>query len=87
MSYGNDELDMAHTLTTYLLLCYLNAATLAHDAFVTDSLVLSAMALVILYRTEYALAEQTVTLRLVCTVVNGLRLENLTAGVSQYLLR
>ena len=86
MCYGNNQLDVTHTLTTYLLLCYLNTATLAHDTFITDSLVLSAMALIILYRTEYALAEKTVTLGLVCTVVDSLRFQDLTAGVSQYLL-
>ena len=86
MCNRNNKLYVPHTLTTHFLFGHLNTATFAHDTLVTDSLVLSAVALVILYRTENALAEQTVTLRLVCTLVDGFRLKHLTAGVSQNLL-
>jgi hypothetical protein len=70
---------VSHTLTTYLLLGYFNTATLADTSFLTDSLILSAMALVILDRTEDALTEQTVTFRFVGTIVDGLGFEYLSA--------
>jgi hypothetical protein len=79
MCHGNHKLYVAHALTTHFLLSNLHTATFAHDTLVAYSLILSTMALIILYGTEYALAEQTVTLRLVCTIVNGFRLEDLTA--------
>ena len=44
------------------------------------------MALVVLHRTEDALAEQTVALGLVGAVVNGLRLQHLAARLGQNLL-
>ena len=56
----------------------LHTTAVADDALVTDALVLAAGTLVVLRRTEDALAEQTVTLRLVGTIVDGLRLCNLT---------
>ena len=69
---------MSDTLTTHLLLGNLNTATVADDTLVTDTLVLTAGTLVVLRRTEDALAEQTVALGLVGAVVDGLRLGNLT---------
>ena len=87
MSNRYTQLDMSHTLTTNLLLCYLYAATLAHDTFVTNTFVLSAVTLVILCRTENTLAEQTITLRLVCAVVDSLGLEHLTTGDVHNLFR
>ena len=69
---------MSATLTTYFLLSNLHTATLADTTLVADALVLAAVALVVLDRTEDALAEQTVTLRLVSTIVDGLGLEHLT---------
>ena len=44
------------------------------------------MALVVLCRTEDALAEETITLGLVCAVVDGFRLQHLTTAVLQYFL-
>ena len=80
MRYRYTQLDVTHTLTTYLLLRNLHAATFADDAFVTNTFVLTAVTLVILSRTEYTLAEQTITLRLIRTVVDRLGLEHLTTG-------
>ena len=78
MCYRYGELDVAHPFPTHLLLCNLNAATVADDATVADSLVLTAMALVVLCRTEDLLAEETVSLRLVCPVIDGFRLQYLS---------
>ena len=75
MCYRNSEFDMTHPFPAHLLLCHLYAATVADDTTVADSLVLSAVALVVLCRTEDLLAEETVTLRLVCPVVDGFWLQ------------
>ena len=71
MGHGHNKLDVAHALTTHFLLSDFNTATVAHNAFVADALILSAMALEILYRTEDTFAEKAVALRLVGAVVDG----------------
>ena len=87
VSYGHNELDVSAALTAYLLLSYLNTASVADNALVADTLVLAAGALIIACRTEDALAEQAVALGLVGAVVDGLRLGNLTIRIFQDLLR
>ena len=72
------QLDVAHALTTHFFLRDLNTASVTHDAFVANALVLSAVAFEILYRTEDALAEQAIALGLVCPVVDGLRFQHFT---------
>src|SRR5262249_42932350 len=57
-----------------------NAAALADDALRADALVLAAIALPVLGRTEDALAEEPVTLGLERAVVDRLRLGDLTGG-------
>jgi hypothetical protein len=69
---------MAHALTAYLRLNNFNSALLAHDTTVTQTFVLTADALVILYWSEYLCAEESITLRLNRTVVDRLWLGNLT---------
>src|SRR5439155_6473390 len=54
------QVDVAHTLAPDLLTRHLDAAALADDALVADALVLAAIALPVLRRTEDALAEQTI---------------------------
>ena len=83
--HGNDQRDVAHALAAHLLLGHLHTATVADDALVADALVLAAVALVVLHRAEDALAEKTVALGLVGTIVNGLGLEHLTARLGQNL--
>ena len=78
MCNGHNELDVTGTLTTNLLLSHLYTASVADDTLITDALVLSAGTLIVLGRTEDALAEQTVALRLICTVVDGLGFGNLS---------
>src|SRR5262249_52134911 len=56
------------------------AAALADDALVADALVLAAVALPVLRRTEDALAEQPVALRLEGPVVDRLGLRDLAGG-------
>ena len=87
MGHGHDELDMAAALTAHFLLGHLDTTTVAHDAFIADTLILAAGALVVLRRTEDTLAEQAVALGLIGTVVDGLRLGNLAIAILQDLLR
>ena len=77
MSHWHDEFDVTSTLAAHFLLSYLYTTTVADDALITDALILAAGTLEVLGRTEDALAEETVTLRLVGAVVDGLRLGNL----------
>jgi hypothetical protein len=44
------------------------------------------MALIVLDRTEDALAEETVSLRFVCTIIDSLRLQDFAVGVLENLL-
>src|ERR1700754_3521139 len=78
MHHGHHQFDMAHALATHFLFGYFHTATVAHDAFITDTFVFSAGALIVLYRSEYALAEQTIALRFVSTVVDSFRLQHLS---------
>ena len=71
------QLDVAHPLATDLRAGDLDAALVADDALVADALVLAAVALPVLGRTEDALVEETVLLRLERPVVDGLGLGDL----------
>lgn len=81
MGYRHDQRDMACTFAAHFLLCNFHTATVADDAFITDALIFSAVAFVILRRTENAFAEETITLWLVRTIVDGLRFEDLTLRI------
>ena len=68
------QLNVAHSFTANGSLRDFDAAAIADNTLIADLLVLAAGALPVLCRTEDALAEQTVTLRLLRTIVNRLRL-------------
>ena len=74
---GAGELDVAHPLAPDLRASDLDAALVADDALVPDSLVLAAVALPVLGGTEDALVEQAVLLGLERAVVDRLRLRHL----------
>ena len=76
---GRGELDVAHAVATHLGASDLDAAALAHDALEAHALVLAAVALPVLGRTEDLLAEESVLLRLERAVVDGLGLLDLAA--------
>ena len=86
VSHWYNKLDVTRTFTTNLLLCNLYTASVADDSLITDTLVLAAGALIVLGRTKNALAEETITLRLICSIINGFRLSNLTIRIFQDLL-
>ena len=79
MSNGHLELDVSHALTAHFLFRDFYTATVTDDATIADTLVLTAMALKVLDRTEDAFAEEPITLGLVGAVIDGLGLEHLTA--------
>ena len=81
--HGHHQLDMSATLTAYLLLSNLYTTTVAHNTLITNALILAAGALIVACRTEDALAEQAIALRLIGTIVDGFRLGNLTKRVFQ----
>ena len=70
---------MAHTLTTYIGLGYLNTTSVTDNALITDLLIFTAMTFPVLAGSKYLLAEQTVLLGFKCSVVDGLGLLNLTS--------
>ena len=71
---------MRHALAANLGLRDLDAALLADDSAMLQTLVLAAKALVVLDRSEYLGAEQTITFRLERTVIDRLRLLDLAKG-------
>src|SRR5205085_12205011 len=74
---GRGELDVAHALAAHLRPRDFHTAALADDALEPDALVLAAVALPVLRRTEDLLAEESVLLRLERAVVDGLGLLDL----------
>src|SRR6185295_1410964 len=83
---GNGELDVTHALAAHLAQGHFDAAAVADDTAVTNSLVFAAMAFPVLYRTEDALAEQAVLLGLERAVVDRLGLGHLARGPAADLL-
>ena len=71
---------MSHTLSTHIGFCNLYAASVAHNAFIADLFIFSAVALPVLAGTENTLTEQTVFLRFQGPVIDGLRLFYFAAG-------
>ena len=78
VSHWRSQFDVSHALATDLGQCDFNATLLTDHTAVLQALVLTAQALVILYRAKDFGAEQAVTLRLERTVVDGFRLFNFT---------
>ncbi len=78
------QFDVAHAFAAHLRPGDLDAAPLADDALEPDPLVLAAVALPVLGRTEDLLAEEPVLFRLECAVVDGFRLLDLAVGPHAY---
>src|SRR4051794_13163413 len=78
---------MTHSLSSNLGASYLNSTPFADDALVTNSLVLTAVALPVLRRTEDAFAEKTVFFGLKRPVVNRLRLRHFAGAPRTDLFR
>src|SRR4029079_15152126 len=84
---GRSQLDVAHALAPHLGTRHLDAAALADDPLEADALVLAAVALPVLRRTEDLLAEEPVLLRLERAVVDRLRLLHLAVRPRQDVVR
>src|SRR5262249_2695299 len=84
--HGGREVDVAHALAADLRARDLDAAALADDPLVADPLVLAAVALPVLRRTEDALAEEPVLLGLQRAVIDRLRLRYLAVTPASDLL-
>ena len=72
---------MAGALSADILLCHLHTTAVADDSLVSDALVFSATALIVLGRTKNTFTEETVALRLVSAIVDCLGLGHLAIGV------
>ena len=71
------QFNMSHTFAADFGQRNFHAALFADNAAIFHAFVFAAQALVVFNRTEDAGAEQTVPLRLKCTIVNRLRLFDL----------
>jgi hypothetical protein len=78
MGNRHREADMPHSLSTDLRVSNLDSAAVADNAPKSNTLIFSARALEVLYRTEYPLAEETFTLRLEGSVIDRFRLRDLS---------
>jgi len=75
MHYRYHQFDMPHPFPADLLLCHFNTTAVANDTLITDTLILSAGALIILYRSEYPFTEKAIPFRFIRTVVDGFRFQ------------
>ena len=87
MGHRCSQLDMPKSFTTDLGLDYLYATLFTDHTTVLHTLVLAAVTLVILYRSENLGTEQTVSFRLESPVVYGLRFFHLSMGPVSNLAR
>ncbi len=72
------QLDMRHALAAHFCLRNFNTALFAYNATMLQPLVLAAQAFIVLDRAKDLCAEQSVALGFERTVIDGLRLLNLT---------
>ena len=73
----SSKVDVAHALATHAAVSNLHTALVANHAFVLHAAVLAARTFPVLFRTKNPLAEQTVSLGTVGTIIDGLRLFHL----------
>ncbi len=81
------EHDVTHALAADALLRHFHAATVANDALVANALVFTTCAFPVPDRTKDLFAEQTILLRAEGTVVDRLRLGNLTMRAIENVIR
>src|SRR5512145_1252694 len=78
MSNRAGKAYMAHSLPSYLRLNNLNTAFLADNTSMFHPFVFAADTFIILHRTEYFSAEQSVSFRLECPVIDCFRFFDLS---------
>ena len=77
------QFNVPHAFAAHFFLGHLHTATVADDAFVTDALVLAAVAFPIFHGAENPLAEKTAHFGLVSPVVDCFRLCDFAIGTVQ----
>ena len=87
MGNGGRQFNVSHSLTAHRGLCDLYAALITDHAFIADLLILAAVTLPVLDRSENALAEKSVLLRLQGTVIDRFGLFHLAVRPLADLLR
>ena len=83
MRNRTSKLDMTHPIATDRTLRDLNPATVANNPLIANPFVFSAVALIILLRSENTLAEKTVLFRPLRAVIDGFGLGYFAVGPSQ----
>tara|TARA_B100001939_G_C16917747_1_gene607742 strand:- start:80 stop:379 length:300 start_codon:yes stop_codon:yes gene_type:complete len=80
MGYGGSQFHVAHSLTTHFGVSYLYTASVANYTFVADGLEFATIAFPVLGGSEDPFAEKTFSFWPKGSVVDGLRLLDLTVG-------
>ena len=70
MRYGSSQLDVTHSLTSYLGFGNFYTALVAYNALISDALILTAVTFPVLGRSEYFFAEQAVLFGLLSSVID-----------------
>ena len=78
----DNQFYMTHALTTDFLLGHFDTATVANDTFVANAFVFTAVAFPVARRAKDTLTEQTIALRFIGAVVDGLGLGHLAIRAS-----
>ena len=80
MDDGNGECDVSHSISSDGFLCYFYSASVAYDAFVSDSFIFSAGAFSVACGSEYFFAEETVSFGAEGAIVDGFGLSDFAFG-------
>ncbi|MNJ44167.1 hypothetical protein D3C77_392060 [compost metagenome] len=80
VGYRGSQLDVTHTLTANFSSCHFDAAAITDDAFITDTLILTAMTFPVFGWAENFLTEQPFLFRFQRTVVDRFRFLHFSAG-------
>src|SRR5699024_377288 len=83
MGYRYYKVDMPHTVTSYFLFGYLYTTSVTNDSLIPDSFVLPASTFIIFYRSKNSLTSESISLRLMCTVIYSFRFKHLSTRFCQ----
>ena len=83
MNNGNAERNVSHSLAANGFLSHLDAAAIADDSFVSNSLVLATVAFPVFYRAENLLTKETVFFGFERSIINRFRFKYFTIRALQ----
>ena len=86
MGYRYDQLNMTSTFATDFFLGNFYTTTIADDSLITDALILTASALIILCRTKDSLAEKAITVWVIGAIIDCLRIGHLARRINKNLI-